>query len=165
MYPSPGAYDAPRVRPGATLGLAASNSSGLEPADLQPAGLLHGDPLVGLRDLGRGEARHVIALRHEAGVDAELGLLAGVEVAAEEPEPHGRRRAALGPHHAGRAGAGALAQRAGLEQDHLGQPGPAQEPRGPGADRATTDDDGVRAASAGGRTQVGAVHDADAGID
>ena len=34
--------------------------------------------------------------------------LAGVEVAAEQPEPDGRLGAALGPHHAGGPRAGAL---------------------------------------------------------
>ena len=76
-------------------------------------------------------------------------MLAGVEVPAEEPEPDGRLGAALRPDHAGRPRAGAGAEGAPLDQDHVGEAGLAEEPRAPGADGAATHDDGV-----GGRAAI-----------
>ena len=129
---------------------------GSDPAHVEAETLLHGDPVVRLADLALGEARHEIALGDEAGVDAEPLLLAGVEVAAEETEPDGGLGAALGPDHAGRAGAGTRAEGALLDEDDVGEPGLAQEPRAPRADRAATHDDGI----GGARPAAGHVFEA-----
>ena len=94
-----------------------------------------------------GEARHEVALRDEARVDAEQVLLPGVEVAAEQPEPDGRLGAALGAHHARRRASWRPGPRVSpLEQHDVAEAGSAQEPRAPGADRAAADDDGIGAA-------------------
>ena len=116
---------------------------GVHPAHVEAERLLHGDPRVGLGDLTLGEARHEVALRDEARVDAEPLLLAGVEVAAEQAEPDGRLGAALRPHHAGRARAGAGAEGALLDEHDVSEARLAQEPRTPRADRPAAHDDGV----------------------
>jgi hypothetical protein len=120
--------------------------------------LLHRDPGPGLLDLGLGEAGHEVALRHEARVDPERLLLAGVEVAAEQPESYGGLGAALGADHARRPRAGALAEGVALHEHDVAEPGLPQEPRGPGADRSSADDDGIGTARHSG-------HGCERGID
>ena len=90
-----------------------------------------------------GEARQEVALRDETGVDAQQLLLAGIEVPAEHPQAHGRLGATLGSHHAGRARAGALAERLRLDQQDTGEASLFEEPGTPGADRPASDDDGI----------------------
>ena len=62
----------PSVCPGAIAGFIASTSSESTQRTSSPTRLLHRDPLAAAaRDLRLGEARHEVALRHEAGVDPE----------------------------------------------------------------------------------------------
>ena len=86
-------------------------------------------------------------------------MLGGVEVAADQTEPDRRLRPALGADHPGRPGAGAGAERVPLEEHDVAEPGLAEEPRAPGADRPAAHDDGI------GGPRPGAGHAPEPDID
>ena len=114
----------------------AAGRHGVDPRRTRPArarsrparARLHGGRAWACSTSAAREARHVIALGHETGVDAQLGLLAQVEVAAEESEPDRRAACRPGPDHAGGPAARTLSEGAPLEQHDLVQAGPTEEP-------------------------------------
>ena len=124
------------------------------PAHVEPERLLHGDARVRRLDVGLGEAGHVVPLLDEAGVDAQEAVLAVVEVAAEQTESYGGLGAALGSHHARGADAGAVAEPVRLDEHDVVEPGPSEEPRRPGPDRAASDHDGVGRSGTGRSSEL-----------
>ena len=144
MNPSWAQKVPPSVCPGASVGLAASTSSGIEPAHRDAQRGLHLHPRARRRDLRFGEAGQQVALLGEPGVGADLVSLAQVEPAGPLAQAYRLGRPALHPDHAGRPAARALAEEALLDQDDPRQPGLAQEVRAPGAYRPATDDYGIR---------------------
>ena len=88
----------------------------IQPYRADPERRLHGQPLPGGLDLGRGEARQQVALADEARVGAELRVLPEVEPAGPDAQAHRLRGAALQPDHARGAAARALAEDALLDQ-------------------------------------------------
>jgi hypothetical protein len=122
---------------------------------------LHGHPRAGGSDLGFGEARQQISLGDEARVDADLVVLAQVEIAGPLAETHCLGGAALGAYHSRSPAARALAEDAPFQHDDP-TAGPAQEIGTPGTHGPTAHDHGVggvRVASGGHW------HEPDAGID
>src|SRR5215218_6598888 len=83
---------------------------GLAPAHVETDPLLHRDPSLRVHDFLLGEARHEVALLHEARVDAEQVSLTAVELARVDAQANRDLGASLSTHHPGGAGAGALAE-------------------------------------------------------
>ena len=116
----------------------------VQPYRADPELRLHGQPLPGCLDLGRGEARQQVALADEARVGAELRALPEVEPAGPDAQAHRLRGAALQPDHARGAAARALAEHALLDQHDTLQARRAQEVGAPRADRPAANHDRVR---------------------
>ena len=115
----------------------------VQPADRQAERSLHLDPGLRGGNVRLGEARQQVALLGEPGVDADVLLLGQVEPPGPLAELDRPRGAALGAHDPGGAAARTLAEGPLLQQDHLVQPGLAQEVGAPAADGPAADDNRV----------------------
>ena len=124
-----------------------------EPFHVEAEPPLQRDPVMGLLHLGVGEARHQVALRLEAAIQREAIAAGGVELLGGQAQPDRGFGPALRPHHAGGAAAGAVAEGARLEQDHVFHAAFGEQDGRPRTDRSTADHHDVGAAGAGHTTK------------
>ena len=114
-----------------------------QPADVEPLAPLHRDAFAPGPFVVVGDREDQVAELAEAGIRPVGRLLAAIERDGPLAERDRRRRAALCPDDACRAGRGAHPEQAALEHDNALEARGFREDRRPAADRPAADDDQV----------------------